>query len=528
MVVFSGGGTAGHFYPAVAIAGALAEELPGAEPFFVGTVGRIEAGELPKLGHPYRLLPLRGLRRPMREVRGANGVGAGAARFLGALAANAAAAWLLLAAVARLVPEFRRRRARAVVLTGGYVAAPAGVAGWLTGLPVVVQEQNMRPGVVARLASLWAREVHLAYPEAKAGLPRRARRRVRESGNPIRPLPPLAQRDKKAVRAAMELPANAVVVLVVGGSQGAHALNRATIEALCAELPNDREFVLWITGRTAYGEALSALTEPGKKRVRAVPYLQPQEMYRALAAADLAVSRGRRDGHVRVPGVGLAVGARPPADCRRRPSDPERRRARGRGRRGPPAGERSGTGSAHGRADVGPGAPAPRRLRDDGPHVGRRPATGPSRGCSGDRGCPWRAWRSRRKAARRHDGSPGAGRPWSRPLHGRGGRGDGAAGRAGPAERRLRVGLRLGGGSDRGRADGQGNDVQQGTRSRPCRRRSGPGGHVGGPCGPPGDGCGSDGGSGRPQACRSPGPVGEPRHGRGSRLALTERPPRPR
>ena len=291
VVVFSGGGTAGHFYPAVAVAGALAEELPGAEPFFVGTVGRIEAGELPKLGHPYRLLPLRGLRRPMREVRGANSVGAGAARFLGALAANAAAAWLLLAAVVRLVPEFRRRRARAVVLTGGYVAAPAGVAGWLTGLPVVVQEQNMRPGVVARLASLWAREVHLAYPEAKAGLPRRARRRVRESGNPIRPLPPLAQRDKKAVRAAMELPANAVVVLVVGGSQGAHALNRATIEALCAELPNDREFVLWITGRTAYGEALSALTEPGRKRVRAVPYLQPQEMYQALAAADLAVSR---------------------------------------------------------------------------------------------------------------------------------------------------------------------------------------------------------------------------------------------
>ena len=292
VVVFSGGGTAGHFHPAVAIAGALARELPGVEPFFVGTVGRIEAGELPKLGHPYRLVPLRGLRRPMREARRVGGgTVAKAGRLLAALAGNLAAVWLLLAAVARLVPEFRRRRARAVVLTGGYVAAPAAVAGRLAGLPVVVQEQNMHPGVVTRLASLWAREVHLAYPEAGAALPRRARRRVRESGNPIRPLPPAAERDKKAARAALGLPPDAVVVLVVGGSQGAQALNRATSEALRDGLPGEGEFVLWVTGRDAHAKAVATLTESGATNARAVAYMQPREMYRALAAADLAVSR---------------------------------------------------------------------------------------------------------------------------------------------------------------------------------------------------------------------------------------------
>ncbi len=297
VVVFSGGGTAGHFHPAVAIAGALARELPGVEPFFVGTVGRIEAGELPKLGHPYRLLPLRGLRRPMREARRVGGGAvAKASRLLAALAGNLAAVWLLLAAVARLVPEFRRRRARAVVLTGGYVAAPAAVAGRLAGLPVVVQEQNMHPGVVTRLASLWAREVHLAYPEASAALPRRARRRVRESGNPIRPLPPAAARDKKAARAALGLPPDAVVVLVVGGSQGARALNRATGEVLRDGLPGHGlpgagEFVLWVTGRDAHAQAVATLTESGATNARAVAYMQPREMYHALAAADLAVSR---------------------------------------------------------------------------------------------------------------------------------------------------------------------------------------------------------------------------------------------
>ena len=291
VVVFSGGGTAGHLYPAVAVAGALVDELPRAEPFFVGSEDRIEARELPKLGHPYLLVRVRGLRRPLREARRAVGTGAKAARFLGALAGNATAVWLLSAAVARLVPEFRRRRARVVVLTGGYVAAPAGIAGRLTGLPVVVQEQNLHPGVVTRLTSRWAAEVHLAYPEAKEALPRRARRRVRDSGNPIRPLPPISERDKKAARAALKLPANAVVVLVVGGSQGARALNRATIEALREELPGDREFVLWVTGPTDHRRAAAALAERGAEGARAVPYLRSREMYQALAAADLAVSR---------------------------------------------------------------------------------------------------------------------------------------------------------------------------------------------------------------------------------------------
>ena len=295
VVVFSGGGTAGHLYPAMAIAGALVEELPRAEPFFVGSEGRIEADELPKLGHPYRLVRVRGLRRPLREARRAAGAGAKpgtkAARFLAALAGNAMAIWLLAAAVARLVPEFRRRGARAVVLTGGYVAAPAGIAGRLTGLPVVVQEQNMHPGVVTRLTSRWAAEVHLAYPEAKAALPRRARSRVRESGNPIRPLPPTAERDQKAARVALGVPVNAAVVLMVGGSQGARALNRATAEALRQELPGDREFVLWVAGRNGHRRAVATLEEHGVQRARAVPYLRPREMYRALAAADLAVSR---------------------------------------------------------------------------------------------------------------------------------------------------------------------------------------------------------------------------------------------
>ena len=278
VVVFSGGGTAGHFHPARNIAEALAGVVPGVEPYFVGTEGRIEALELPRLGYGYRLVPLTGLRGP----------GGG---FLSAAAANARAILQLLLAVARLVPDFREREASAVVLTGGYVCAPAGIAARLLGIPVVLQEQNRHPGKATRLLSRWARQIHLAYPEAAAALPRRARSRIRDSGNPIRPLPHPARRDRAAARTALGLPRDGAVVLVVGGSQGARKMNSGLIEILQDDMPIDREFVLWVTGRAHFEEAAAALGRTRGEHFEVVPYLEPAQMYQALAAADLAVSR---------------------------------------------------------------------------------------------------------------------------------------------------------------------------------------------------------------------------------------------
>lgn len=279
MIVFSGGGTAGHFHPARNIAEALAVAMPGVEPYFVGTEGRIEALELPGLGYSYRLLPVAGL----RSARGG--------RVLAAVAANVKAILLLLSAVARLVPDFRRRDAAAVILTGGYVCAPAGIAARLLGIPVVLQEQNRHPGKATRLLSRWARQIHVAYPEAAAALPRRARARVRETGNPIRPLPPSAERGREAAREALRLPRDGALVLVVGGSQGARKMNSSLIEILQDDMPIKHEFVLWVTGRAHYEAAAEALGRVRGERFAVVPYLEPEQMYHALAAADLAVSR---------------------------------------------------------------------------------------------------------------------------------------------------------------------------------------------------------------------------------------------
>ncbi len=280
VVIFSGGGTAGHFHPARNIAEALTEIQPGARPYFVGTEGRIEARELPRLGYPYRLLPVAGLRHPFRS-----------GRPLAAFAANAKALWLLFVAVCKLVPDFRRMAARAVVLTGGYASAPAGIAARLLRLPVVLQEQNSRPGKVTRLVARWARQIHVAYPEAKTALAARARPRVRDTGNPIRPLPMSATRGRDAARQALGLPADRAVVLVVGGSQGAQAINDAMVQVIENGMPSDERFVYWITGSAHFEPIASALTDASREGLAVVPYLEPTKMYQALAAADVAVSR---------------------------------------------------------------------------------------------------------------------------------------------------------------------------------------------------------------------------------------------
>ncbi len=291
MVVFSGGGTAGHFHPARNIAEALVGEMPEVQPYFVGTEGRVEAAELPGLGYPYRLLSVAGLQNPLGAMRRSGGGLKRLAGLLRSVAANARALSLLARAVLRLVPEFRRRGAAAVVLTGGYVSAPAGIAGRLLGLPIVLQEQNRHPGKTTRLLSRWARQIHLAYPEAAGRLPGRARRRVLHSGNPIRPLPPIARRGRDAARRALDVPVEGRLILVVGGSQGAHKMNQAMIETLQDDMPIDGEFVLWVTGRAHYEAVRAALAGAAPRRFAIVPYLEGERMYRALAAADLVVSR---------------------------------------------------------------------------------------------------------------------------------------------------------------------------------------------------------------------------------------------
>ncbi len=274
-VILAGGGTGGHLYPALALGEALREEWPELEVHYVGAQRGIEARVLPARGVEHTLLPLEPLRRDHIWRN-----------------------WRLIPSMTQsalgLSRLFRRLQPRLVVGTGGYASGPACVWALLKGVPVALQEQNSYPGLVTRQLSRWARQVHLGFPEAERYLKPGPQTEVFTFGNPIRPPDPTL--DRAECRRHFGLDTRGVVVLVVGGSQGARAINEAlagAIEAVAGgglQGPPEGMQLLWATGPAHESSIRERLASLGVEDwVRVVGYIE--EMPKALAAADFALSR---------------------------------------------------------------------------------------------------------------------------------------------------------------------------------------------------------------------------------------------
>lgn len=272
LVVLSGGGTGGHLYPALAIADALRSMRPDVEVLFVGARRGLESRVLPERGERHVLLSVRGIdrSRPLASWRAATGLVLGLIR------------------VGRI---FLERRPAAVVVTGGYAGAAAGIVAGLMGIPLILQEQNSAPGAVTRLLTRFAVRVHLAFPEAvdQLGVDEE---RCAISGNPVRPPSAMGRTEARAV---FDIPADVFLVFVTGGSQGSRALNVGVLDWIDGvathTLPRpDTLHLLWSTGPEhwrAVEEALERTKHP--RWIHALPYIE--EMPAALAAADVALSR---------------------------------------------------------------------------------------------------------------------------------------------------------------------------------------------------------------------------------------------
>jgi UDP-N-acetylglucosamine--N-acetylmuramyl-(pentapeptide) pyrophosphoryl-undecaprenol N-acetylglucosamine transferase len=263
-ILFTGGGTGGHLYPALNIAAAIRKLDASAECFFVGSRRGIEARVLPDTAYPHSLLPLEPIRRskPWRN-------------------------WRLLATtpsvLSGVASVFRTFRPHVVVGTGGYVSGAALAWARLKGVPIVLQEQNAEPGFVTRLMARGARQIHLGYPEARSRLSVGPGTRIHDTGNPV-----AGSRDG----VTYEWPEGRVL-LVVGGSQGALGINEALLDDLenvdPAAWPEDLTIV-WIAGR-AHAEALEQrVVRLGvADRIRVEPFIA--DLGRQLGHADLALSR---------------------------------------------------------------------------------------------------------------------------------------------------------------------------------------------------------------------------------------------
>ncbi len=249
--------------PALALADALAAARPGLEPVMVGAKRGVEAQMLPRRRYRHYLLPAEPIYRNQwwKNYKWP---------FLGVR---------LLVGARRIL---RDERPAFVVGTGGYASGPMLFMAWLSGIPVAIQEQNAFPGVTTRWLARIASQIHLGFPEARAALKPGARTAVHEFGNPIVPPQPA---DRTVSRAHLGIRPDARVVLVIGGSQGARAINQAVAGMIEKDMLGD-DVLLWSTGPALFDANRQYHFAP-QRLVR--PFWDP--IAEAYAAADVVVAR---------------------------------------------------------------------------------------------------------------------------------------------------------------------------------------------------------------------------------------------
>jgi UDP-N-acetylglucosamine--N-acetylmuramyl-(pentapeptide) pyrophosphoryl-undecaprenol N-acetylglucosamine transferase len=266
-VVIAGGGTGGHLYPGIAVARELLRRLPEARITFAGTARGIESRVVPKEGFELDVLRSTGLK----------GAGVAAlARGFALLPLSGADAWRIIS----------RRSPHVVVGVGGYSSGPVVLTAALRRIPTLLLEQNAVPGVTNRLLARFVSAAAVTFESTVTYFGRRGF----VAGNPVRAEFFQAQTNGGAERAADtgDGARRATRVLIFGGSQGAHAINMAMVEA-APRLA--RHGGLDITHQT--GERDLESVRDGYRRAgleaRVEPFLY--SMDREVKAADVVICR---------------------------------------------------------------------------------------------------------------------------------------------------------------------------------------------------------------------------------------------
>ena len=263
-VVIAGGGTGGHLYPGIAVAQELRAQRPDAEISFAGTARGIEARVIPREGFPLDLLRSSGLKGKSIADR---------ARGMSLVPLGVLDAWRIVSA----------RRPDLVIGVGGYSSGPVVLVAAVRGVPTMLLEQNAVPGLTNRWLARVVKAAAVTFDSTQAFFGSKAF----VSGNPVRP--EFFATAGPHQESGVDDQTSVLQVLVVGGSQGAHAINVAMVEAaprLAAGGPPVR--LVHQTGerdvemvRTAYRKAgLQADVEP---------FLY--DMGRQLGLADVVVCR---------------------------------------------------------------------------------------------------------------------------------------------------------------------------------------------------------------------------------------------
>ena len=264
-IIISGGGTGGHIFPAVSIAGEIQRREPDADILFVGAKGGMEETVVPKYGYTIESVPISGIQRQLN---------------LRNIWRNLQFPFKLMVSLMQSRSIVKRFQPEAVVGVGGFASGPLGRAAAGNGVPLFLCEQNAYPGLVNRWLAGKAKKILLGNADAEKYFDSS---KTVVTGNPIRSFS-LIDRDE-AVR-KLGLDPTKPVLLSLGGSLGALRINQALLGQLDL-ITNSEVQLVWQCGKRYY-ERLKAQV-PEHPQVKLSAFID--DMAVAYSAADLIISR---------------------------------------------------------------------------------------------------------------------------------------------------------------------------------------------------------------------------------------------
>lgn len=270
-LIITGGGTAGHINPGIAIARHIREKYPQAEVLFIGTEKGLEKDLVPKEGFKITFIKARGFNRKLS--------------FDIVLTTLDMAAGYIEAK--KIIKTFKPD---VVVGTGGYVCLPALLAAVRLKVPTLIHESNAFPGITNRLLGKLVDAVAISFKESEKNF--KGAKRIILTGNPVRP--EILSMSKNEVRADEAADPQPALVLIFGGSRGAERINKAVIDMIAlngGKLPYN---LIVSTGQVKFDTVVKSLEEKdfpiqNLENIKIVPYIF--DMAQTIADADLVVSR---------------------------------------------------------------------------------------------------------------------------------------------------------------------------------------------------------------------------------------------
>lgn len=261
--IISGGGTGGHIYPAIAIADALKLKYPDAQFLFVGSKDRMEMEKVPKAGYAIKGLWISGIQRKLTW-------------------SNLAFPLKLISSLFTSANIIRSFKPDVVIGTGGFASGPLLEMGTRYKVPALIQEQNSFAGITNKLLGKKVQKICVAYDGMEQFFPKD---KIVKTGNPVRK-DVMELTDKKANSFTnFNLVQEKPVLLILGGSLGARAINKLIADKLKFILDLGVQLI-WQTGKLYYEQYKNA---GSMQDVHVLPFIDQMDL--AYAAADVIISR---------------------------------------------------------------------------------------------------------------------------------------------------------------------------------------------------------------------------------------------